>query len=58
MVPLIKARRGFGRRLVAPFAIEAAHAETIYLISRTEQAQDRRIAAMRRWIANAVARAG
>jgi LysR family glycine cleavage system transcriptional activator len=57
MSPLIKARSGFGKRLVAPFAFEAAHAETIYLISRTEQARDRRIVAVRRWIADAVARA-
>ena len=57
MSPLIKARPGFGKKLVAPFAFEAAHTETIYLISRTEQARDRRIAAVRRWIADAVARA-
>jgi LysR family glycine cleavage system transcriptional activator len=57
MAPLIKARPGFGKRLVAPFAFDAAHRETIYLISRTEQARDRRIAAVRRWIADAVARA-
>ena len=57
LAPLIKARPGFGKRLVAPFAFEAAHHETIYLISRTEQARDRRIAAVRRWIADAVARA-
>ena len=57
MAPLIKARPGFGKRLVAPFAFEAAHSETIYLISRTEQARDRRIAAVRRWITDAVTRA-
>lgn len=57
MAPLIKARPGFGKKLVAPFAFEATHTETIYLISRTEQARDRRIAAVRRWIADAVARA-
>jgi LysR family glycine cleavage system transcriptional activator len=57
MAPLIKARPGFGKRLVAPFAFQAAHTETIYLVSRTEQARDRRIAAVRRWIADAVARA-
>lgn len=57
IAPLIKARPGFGKRLVAPFAFEAAPSETIYLISRTEQARDRRIAAVRRWIADAVARA-
>lgn len=57
MAPLIRARPGFGSRLVAPFAFEGTHSETIYLISRTEQARDRRIAAVRRWIADAVARA-
>ncbi|MGY4475776.1 LysR family glycine cleavage system transcriptional activator [Bradyrhizobium sp. USDA 3364] len=57
IAPLIKARPGFGKKLVAPFAFEAAHSETIYLISRTEQARDRRIAAVRRWITDAVARA-
>jgi LysR family glycine cleavage system transcriptional activator len=57
MAPLIKARPGFGKKLVAPFAFEAAHGETIYLVSRTEQGRDRRIAAVRRWIAEAVGRA-
>lgn len=57
MAPLIKARPGFGKRLVAPFAFEPVHSETIYLVSRTEQARDRRISAVRRWIADAVARA-
>jgi LysR family glycine cleavage system transcriptional activator len=31
--------------------------ETIYLVSRTEQARDRRIGALRRWIVDAVGRA-
>jgi LysR family glycine cleavage system transcriptional activator len=57
MSPLIKARPGFGERLVAPFAFEATRSETIYLVSRTEQARDRRIAAVRRWITEAVGRA-
>jgi LysR family glycine cleavage system transcriptional activator len=57
MAPLIKARPGFGKKLVAPFAFEAAPGETIYLVSRTEQARDRRIAAVRRWIVEAVERA-
>jgi LysR family transcriptional regulator, glycine cleavage system transcriptional activator len=30
--------------------------ETIYLVSRTEQARDRRIGVVRRWIAEAVSR--
>jgi hypothetical protein len=34
----------------------AAHSETIYLASRTEQARDRRIATVRRRIVDAVAR--
>jgi len=31
--------------------------ETIYLVSRTEQARDQRIAAVQRWIKEAVAQA-
>jgi LysR family transcriptional regulator, glycine cleavage system transcriptional activator len=54
MAPLIKARPGFGKKLVVPFDIETAPTETIYLVSRTEQARDRRIAALRRWISDAV----
>ena len=57
MAPLIKARPGLGKKLVTPFAFEATHRETIYLVSRTEQARDRRIAAVRRWIVEAVGRA-
>jgi LysR family glycine cleavage system transcriptional activator len=57
MAPLIKARPGFGKKLVAPFVVKAAAAETIYLVSRTEQARDRRIGAVRRWIVDAIARA-
>jgi LysR family glycine cleavage system transcriptional activator len=57
MAPLIKARPGFGKKLVVPFDIETAPTETIYLVSRTEQARDRRIAALRRWISDAVGRA-
>jgi len=43
--------------LVAPFDVESGPAETIYLVSRTEHARDRRIGALRRWIVDAVARA-
>ena len=57
MAPLIKARPGFGKKLVAPFDVEVAHRETIYLVSRTEQARDRQIGALRRWIVDAVRRA-
>ena len=57
MAPLIKARPGFGQKLVAPFDVESSPAETIYLVSRTEHARDRRIGAPRRWIVDAVARA-
>lgn len=57
MAPLIKARPGFGKKLVAPFDMPVSRMETIYLVSRTEQARDRRIAAVRRWIVEAVGRA-
>jgi LysR family transcriptional regulator, glycine cleavage system transcriptional activator len=57
MAPLIKARPGFGKKLIAPFEVPVSRMETIYLVSRTEQARDRRIAAVRRWIAEAVGQA-
>src|SRR5216684_2818375 len=56
MAPLIKARPGFGKKLVAPFDVDTRHSETIYLVSRTEQARDRRIGALRRWIIDTVGR--
>jgi LysR family transcriptional regulator, glycine cleavage system transcriptional activator len=56
MSPLITARPGFGKKLVAPFDFQPSHFETIYLVSRTEQARDRRVAALRRWIVEAVGR--
>jgi LysR family glycine cleavage system transcriptional activator len=54
MAPLIRVRPGFGKTLVAPFDVEAGTQETLYLVSRTEQARDARIAALRRWIGKAV----
>jgi LysR family glycine cleavage system transcriptional activator len=54
MAPLIRARPGFGKKLVAPFDFMPARGETIYLVSRSEQVRDRRIAAVRRWIVEAV----
>lgn len=54
MAPLIRSRAGFGKKLVAPFDFTPARGETIYLVTRSEQARDRRIAAARRWIIEAV----
>jgi LysR family transcriptional regulator, glycine cleavage system transcriptional activator len=54
MAPLIRARPGFGKKLIAPFDFVPARGEVIYLVTRTEQARDRRIAAVRRWIVEAV----
>jgi LysR family glycine cleavage system transcriptional activator len=45
MAPLIRSRSGFGKKLVAPLTFMPARGETIYLVSRTEQGRDRRIAA-------------
>jgi len=56
MHPLIVSREGFGRRLIAPFAI-GRHTQTLYLVSRAEQAKDKRIRAFRRWLAEAVRQA-
>ncbi|HKH03412.1 MAG TPA: LysR substrate-binding domain-containing protein [Bradyrhizobium sp.] len=57
MAPLIKSRPGYGKKLVAPFDLKAPGTQTIYLVSRTEHARDRRIGALRRWIVDAVGRA-
>src|SRR5437899_735264 len=57
MAPLIRARPGFGKKLVAPFGFMPARGETIYLVTRVEQARDRRIGAVRRWIVEAVKKA-
>ncbi|WP_315834213.1 LysR substrate-binding domain-containing protein [Bradyrhizobium prioriisuperbiae] len=57
MAPLIRRRPGFGSKLIAPFKVQAGFREKLYLVSRPEQARDRRISALRRWIVDAV-RAG
>ena len=57
MAPLIRMRPGFGRKLVAPIDFTSARGETIYLVTRTEQARDRRIATVRKWIVEAVRKA-
>jgi LysR family transcriptional regulator, glycine cleavage system transcriptional activator len=56
MAPLIEMREGFGKRLIAPFDVPIRRSETLYLVSRPEQARDRRISALRRWITDAVRR--
>lgn len=56
MHPLIHGRSGFGLTLRAPFA-PSGGLSTFHLVMRPEQAQDRRIAAFRRWLKAAVARA-
>jgi LysR family glycine cleavage system transcriptional activator len=57
MAPLIRARPGFGTRLVVPFQVETRQSATFYLASRAEQARDRKLKAVRRWIVAAVGRA-
>ncbi|WGS24092.1 MULTISPECIES: LysR substrate-binding domain-containing protein [unclassified Bradyrhizobium] len=54
MDPLIRARPGFGKRLVVPFDPGPGQSETLYLVSRSEQVQNRRLTSVRRWIKNAV----
>lgn len=54
MAPLIKARPGFGKTLIAPFDYETRVSETLHLVSRTEQTHDRRIATLRRWVTDAL----
>lgn len=54
MNPLIKSRKGFGQSLIAPFDLSVRHMQTLYLVTRTEQARERRIIAFRRWLFEAV----
>jgi len=57
MHPLIKARPGFGTRLVMPFDGRSTRRESLYFVCRPEQARDKRISAFRRWLVEAVDRA-
>lgn len=57
MNPLIRGRSGFGKSLVAPFDLPAPHTQTLYVVTRTEQAKDKRIAAFKRWLTAAVKQA-
>lgn len=57
MNPLIRGRKGFGRLLVPPFDLPAPHMQTLYVVTRTEQAKDKRIAAFKRWLMAAVKQA-
>jgi LysR family glycine cleavage system transcriptional activator len=57
MHPVVLSRAGFGRKLVAPFPT-GRHTQMLYVVSRTEQAKDKRIRAFRRWITDAVRQAG
>ncbi len=58
LAPLIRRRDGFGSKLVTPFDVQTRLRETVYLVSRPEQARDRRISALRRWIVEAVRAVG
>jgi LysR family transcriptional regulator, glycine cleavage system transcriptional activator len=57
MDPLIRAHPGFGKKLAVPFESRARQGETIYLVSRREQARDARLKRVRRWITQALQRA-
>ncbi len=57
MNPLIRGRKGFGRTLVAPFDLPVPHMQTLYVVTRTEQAKDKRIVGFKRWLAAAVKQA-
>jgi LysR family glycine cleavage system transcriptional activator len=54
MHPLVKGWPSFGRALVAPFDIPSRRTETLYLVTRPQDAHDRRIRNLRRWLFGAV----
>ena len=43
--------------LVAPFDLPTPHMQTLYVVTRTEQAKDKRIVACKRWLTAAVKQA-
>ena len=54
MHPLIYARQGFGKTLIAPFPNAVGPGGTFYLATRPEQHTDKHITEVRRWIVSAV----
>jgi LysR family glycine cleavage system transcriptional activator len=54
MYPLIKGWPSYGRALVAPFDAKSRRTETLYLVTRPQDAHDRRIRNFRRWLVGAV----
>jgi LysR family glycine cleavage system transcriptional activator len=54
MYPLIKGWPAYGRRLVAPFDVQPHRTATLYLVTRPQDAHDRRIRNFRRWLLDAV----
>ena len=56
MDPLIKARRGFGRTLVAPFSIRSEQSETLHLVTQPERSHEKSIEEFRSWLMDTVAR--
>jgi LysR family glycine cleavage system transcriptional activator len=54
MYPLVKGWPTYGRQLVAPFDAKSHRTETLYLVTRPQDAHDRRIQNFRRWLLGAV----
>ena len=54
MYPLVKGWPAYGRRLVAPFDMQSRRTQTLYLVTRPQDAHDRRIRNFRRWLLGAV----
>jgi LysR family glycine cleavage system transcriptional activator len=54
MYPLIKGWPGYGRRLVAPFDRKSQRTATLYLVTRPQDAHDRRVQSFKRWLTGAV----
>jgi hypothetical protein len=54
MDPLIRGWPANGRRLVAPFDVQSHRTATLYLVTRPQDAHDRRIQNFKRWLLGAV----
>ncbi len=56
MDPLVRARKEFGRTLLAPFNVRSSRSERLYLVTRPERSHEKSIEEFRAWLMDTVAR--
>jgi LysR family transcriptional regulator, glycine cleavage system transcriptional activator len=56
MDPLVRAHKGFGRTLIAPFNTRSSQSQTLYLVTRPERSHEKSIEEFRGWLMDTVTR--